>query len=190
MDIVVATNNKNKLREIREILGEKFGRIYSLDDLALKCDVEETEETFEGNALLKAKAVAKLSGMPALSDDSGLCVDALNGAPGVHSARYSGTHGDDEKNIDCLLKNLVGKPSRKASFVSCVALCFPSGEAIVGRGESFGEILFSRDGKSGFGYDPIFFSYELQKSFGKASEEEKNAVSHRAKALKDLLKKL
>lgn len=190
MNIVVASNNKNKLREIREILGDKFENIYSLSDLNVECDAEETAETFEGNALIKAKAVAELAGIPALSDDSGVCVEYLGGAPGVHSARYSGVHGNDEANIDTLLKNLENADNRRASFVSSVVLYYPSGETVTGRGETFGEILFERDGNCGFGYDPIFYSYELQKSFGKATEVEKNSVSHRAKALKDLLSKL
>ena len=190
MNIVVASNNKNKLREIREILGDKFENIYSLSDLNVECDAEETAETFEGNALIKAKAVAELAGIPALSDDSGVCVEYLGGAPGVHSARYSGVHGNDEANIDTLLKNLENADNRRASFVSSVVLYYPSGETVTGRGETFGEILFERDGNCGFGYDPIFYSYELQKSFGKATEAEKNSVSHRAKALKDLLSKL
>ena len=190
MNIVVASNNKNKLREIREILGDKFENIYSLSDLNIECDAEETAETFEGNALIKAKAVAELAKMPALSDDSGVCVEYLGGAPGVHSARYSGVHGNDEANIDTLLKNLENADNRRASFVSSVVLYYPSGETVTGRGETFGEILFERDGNCGFGYDPIFYSYELQKSFGKATEAEKNSVSHRAKALKDLLSKL
>lgn len=190
MNIVVASNNKNKLREIREILGDKFENIYSLFDLNIECDAEETAETFEGNALIKAKAVAELAKMPALSDDSGVCVEYLGGAPGVHSARYSGVHGDDDANIDTLLKNLENADNRRASFVSSVVLYYPDGETVTGRGETFGEILFERDGNGGFGYDPIFYSYELQKSFGKATEAEKNSVSHRAKALKDLLSKL
>ena len=190
MNIVVASNNKNKLREIREILGDKFENIYSLSDLNIECDAEETAETFEGNALIKAKAVAEFAKIPALSDDSGVCVEYLGGAPGVHSARYSGVHGNDEANIDTLLKNLENADNRRASFVSSVVLYYPSGETVTGRGETFGEILFERDGNCGFGYDPIFYSYELQKSFGKATEAEKNSVSHRAKALKDLLSKL
>ncbi len=190
MDIVVASNNNNKIREIREILGEKLGRIYSLKELGIDCDAEETEETFEGNALIKAKAVALLAGLPALSDDSGLCVDALDGAPGVHSARFSGVHGDDEKNIDLLLQKMNGENNRTARFVSAVVLYYPDGKTIVAKGESKGSILSKRCGTGGFGYDPIFYSDELQKSFGMATEAEKNSVSHRSKALKNLLEKL
>lgn len=190
MDIVVASNNAHKINEIRKILGTKFDNIYSLKDLNIECDAEETAETFEGNALIKAEAVAKIANIPALSDDSGLCVDALNGAPGVHSARYSGTHGDDEKNIDTLLKNLDGVENRTARFVSAIVLYYPNGKTVVARGESTGKILYERKGNNGFGYDPVFYSNELQKSFGMATEEEKNSVSHRSKALKALLEKL
>lgn len=190
MDVVVASNNKHKLKEIRSILGDAFDNIYSLSDLGIDCDAEETAETFEGNALIKAKAVVEIAKMPALSDDSGLCVNALNGAPGVHSARYSGEHGNDSKNIDTLLKNLDGATDRTACFVSAVVLCYPDGSYITVRGQSDGRILYEREGTGGFGYDPVFFSNELNKSFGMATEEEKNSVSHRSKALEKLLVEL
>ena len=130
-------------------------------------------------------------GCVALADDSGLCVDALGGAPGVYSARYAGGHGDDAANNALLLKNLAGVPEEKrtAYFESCVALCFPDGRELTASGRTYGRILFFPEGDNGFGYDPLFFSDDLKKSFGTADAEEKNAVSHRARALAALAEK-
>ena len=147
-------------------------------------DVEEDGETFEDNANLKARAACKEMNMPAIADDSGLCVDYLNGEPGVYSARYSGIHGDDEANIDKLLKNLenVPKEKRTARFV-CAACCvFPDGKIITVRGECEGEILTERHGNGGFGYDPIFMANG--KPFGEITSQEKDSMSHRGKALR------
>ncbi len=193
MDIVIASNNKNKLREMRKILASKFDNIYSLEDLGIIIDVEETENTFLGNARLKAEAVCKVANMNALADDSGLLVDALNGEPGVFSARYASVDGKDAKDADNnakLLQNLVGKSNRQARFCSSVVLCKPNGEIISAEGFVEGEILLQPMGESGFGYDPLFFSTELQKSFGEATETEKNSISHRARALALLVEKL
>lgn len=190
MDVIIASNNKHKIIEIKQILGNCFDRIYSLAERGIEIDVEETGSTFRDNAYLKAEAVCKISGLPALADDSGLSVDALDGAPGVFSARYSGLHATDEENNKLLLKRLEGVEERTAKFVSVVALVFPDGRKIDAEGETSGKILTVPDGEGGFGYDPLFFSDELSKSFGRASSEEKNAVSHRSKALKNLVKKL
>lgn len=190
MDIVVASNNKNKIKEIRSILGEYFDNIYSLSDVGLKVDVVEDADTFSGNADIKAIEVAKLSRMISLADDSGLVVEALNGEPGVYSARYAGIHGDDDKNNDLLLKKLNGIKNRNAKFVSAISLCFPDGKIIRGYGEVKGRIYEKAHGEKGFGYDPLFFSFDLNKGFGEATDEEKNSVSHRYRALIDLVKKL
>lgn len=190
MDVIIASNNKHKIIEIKQILGNCFDRIYALAERGIEIDVEETGSTFRDNAYLKAEAVCKISGLPALADDSGLSVNALDGAPGVFSARYSGLHATDEENNKLLLKRLEGIEKRTAKFVSVVALVFPDGRKIDAEGETKGKILTVPDGEGGFGYDPLFFSDELSKSFGRASSEEKNAVSHRSKALKNLVKKL
>lgn len=190
MDVIIASNNKHKIIEIKQILGNYFDRIYSLAERGIEIDVEETGSTFRDNAYLKAEAVCKISGLPALADDSGLSVDALDGAPGVFSARYSGLHATDEENNKLLLKRLEGVEGRTAKFVSVIALVFPDGRKIDAEGETTGKILTVQDGEGGFGYDPLFFSDELSKSFGRATSEEKNAVSHRSKALKNLVKKL
>ena len=188
--LIVATANAGKAREFKKML-PAFD-VCCFADLGVHCDVEETGTTFYENALIKAKAVCQALGAPALADDSGLCVDALDGAPGVYSARYAGGHGDDAANNALLLKNLSGKAEgeRTAYFESCVALCLPDGRSFTASGRTYGKILSVPEGENGFGYDPLFFSDELGKSFGIASAEEKNAVSHRAKALAALSEKI
>lgn len=188
MRIVVASNNKGKLSEIRSILGDKYD-IVSLSDIGLDIDIEETGTTFEANAMLKAKAVFDLSGIATLADDSGLEVEFLGGKPGVYSARYAGDHSD-QANIDKLLNELVGVEDRRARFVSAVVLYSGADNIISVRGVTSGKILTSREGCGGFGYDPIFFSDDLGKSFGLASEDEKNSVSHRGRALSALCDQL
>lgn len=187
--IVAATNNKNKLKEIRALLKGKF-EVLSLADLNIVCDVEETGKTFYENALIKAKAVCELTNLPALSDDSGLCVDALSGAPGIYSARYAGENADDEKNNDKLLKELEGITDRNAKFVSVVLLYCPNGEIVYGEASAPGIILTERKGTGGFGYDPLFYSEEIKKTFAEATPEEKNSIGHRGKALRVFLSKL
>lgn len=179
MKIVVATGNKHKLREIRDIL--KSHEILSAAEAGFSGEVEETGETFLENALLKARAVCKTTGLPALADDSGLCVDALQGAPGVYSARYSG--GGDAENRALLLKNMHGMQDRGAHFCCAVALVFPDGRELTAEGRTYGTILFECRGAGGFGYDSLFLSKDLGVSFAEAGEEEKNAVSHRGRAL-------
>ena len=190
MKVVAATGNEHKLRELREILPD--WEIFSQTEAGFFGEVEETGETFLENALLKARAVCLATGLPALADDSGLCVEALGGAPGVYSARYALKYAPDgwtEGNRAFLLKNLEGVENRKAYFSCCIALCFPDGRELTAEGRSYGSILHENRGTGGFGYDPIFLSDDLGVSFAEASEEAKNSVSHRARAL-EALKKL
>ena len=187
MELVLATNNKHKLIEIKSILGNSFSGILSLSEAGLNVDVEETGTTFAENAYLKASTVCKLSEKPALADDSGLEVTALDGAPGVYSARYAGEDQNDENNIKKLLSVMEGKTDRSASFTTVLCLCYPDGRTIYATGKTFGKILFEKSGDNGFGYDPVFYSDDLKKSFGEATAEEKNAVSHRSRALRSLL---
>ena len=186
--LVVATGNAHKLREIAQIFTEY--EIVSQKQAGFDEDVEETGVTFVENALIKARAASKALGVIALADDSGLCVDALGGAPGVYSARYCGWHGDDKANRDLLLKNLASEKNRCAYFESAIALVYPDGREVVAQGRTHGKILFEEVGENGFGYDCLFFSDDLQKSFAVATAEEKNSVSHRYRALCELKTKL
>ena len=183
--LVVASGNAHKLREIAEIFTDF--EIVSQKSMGFDEDVEETGTTFEENALIKARAAANALNMVALADDSGICVNALDGAPGVYSARYGGEHGNDKKNRDLLLKNLDGATDRTAYFKSAVALVYPNGKEFVAEGKTYGKILTEEVGNGGFGYDCIFESDDLKKSFGVATAEEKNSVSHRFRALNNLL---
>lgn len=189
MKIAIATNNPGKLREIRDILGGFFDEALSLSDLGIDIDIEETGTTLTENALIKARTIRDLTGLPALADDSGLMVDALGGAPGVYSARYAGEEHDDKKNNALLLKNLEGKP-RDAKFCSVIALCYPDGRELTAEGSVRGVILEEERGTGGFGYDPLFFSPELGKTFAEATPEQKNSVSHRSRALRAMLELL
>lgn len=192
MRLVAATNNAHKLKEFREILGGGFD-VVSLKDIGLEIEVEEDADTFYGNALKKACEVARITGLAALSDDSGLIVDALNGAPGVYSARYSGIHATDESNRKKLLyemREVTEADKRGASFHSSVVICFPDGKTVSGEGDTRGTILFDETGDGGFGYDNLFLSEDLGISFGIATPEQKNSVSHRSRALADLREKL
>ena len=188
--IVVASDNKGKLREIAQIF--KGYEILSMREAGFSGEIEETGKTFEENAVLKARAVSEALHCTALGDDSGLCVEALGGAPGVYSARFCGRHGDDYANNALLLEKMRSVPDgeRAAYFESCVAVCTQSGKVITATGRTHGRILKEEQGEGGFGYDPLFYSDELGKSFGLASAEEKNGVSHRAKALAALSQKI
>ena len=157
---------------------------------ALRQRLEETGTTFEENSLLKAKAVMEASGLPAIADDSGLCVDALGGAPGVYSARYGGEGLDDVQRYQLLLENMKGQMPRTARFVSVITCCFPNGDVLSARGECEGSVAFAPMGEGGFGYDPIFFVPGLKKTFSQLTPEEKNAISHRGKALEAFQVKL
>lgn len=187
MKLAIATNNQHKLQEIRAILGDSFEELLSLKDLGIDVDVEETGSTLEENALIKARAILALSGIATLADDTGLMVDALNGAPGVYSARYAGEEHDDAKNRALLLKNLDGVKDRSAHFATVIALCYPDGKTLTASGRVNGEILLSERGTEGFGYDSLFFSTELGKTFAEATQAEKNSVSHRGRALRAML---
>ena len=186
--LIVASKNKGKLAEVSQILNGIFEAV-PMSQLGIDADIDETGVTFEENALIKARYVYNLTGLAALSDDSGLAVDALGGAPGVYSARYAGSHGFDEDNNKLLLKNMTGISNRTARFISAVALVCNSG-AWVATGKVEGSILYAPEGSGGFGYDSLFYSEELKKSFGMATPEEKNSVSHRSRALHNLVSEL
>lgn len=187
--LIVATGNRGKAREFKEML--PMFDVVCLKDVGAACDVEETGETFYENALIKARAAAELFPEDyVLADDSGLEVDALGGAPGVHTARYAGENATDAENIAKLLAALEGKKERSARFVCQLVLLSPDGRIMTARGESEGEILPAVRGKGGFGYDPVFFSRDLQKGFGECTAEEKNSVSHRGRALEKLRREL
>ena len=182
MKLVLASKNQKKLTEMSEILSQLGVEVCLQSEVGVDVEVEETGTTFEENSLLKAKAVMEASGLPAIADDSGLCVDALGGAPGVWSARYGGPGLDDVGRYRLLLENMKGQP-RAAKFVSVITCCFPNGDVLTARGECPGTIAFAPMGEGGFGYDPVFFVPGLKKTFAQLTPEEKNAISHRGKAL-------
>lgn len=185
MDFLIATHNMKKQAELERILKPLGINVLTADMAGVNLtDVEETGKTFEENAFLKAASGCKESGMVCVADDSGLSVDALDGAPGVYSARYAGDHGNDEKNIEKLLDELKDVPQEKrgAKFVSAVCCCFPDGRSFTVRGECHGVIAFEKHGNGGFGYDPVFIVGD--KTFGELSAEEKDKLSHRGNALR------
>ena len=190
MDTIVASSkNKHKIEEI-EAITKKFGmQVISRDEAGVPpIEVIEDGETFEENSLKKAKEILALCGRITIADDSGLMVDYLGGAPGVYSARFAGEEGNDEKNNEKLLHLLEGLPAqeRAAKFVSVITMAFPDGEVLVARGECHGRIIQEPTGENGFGYDPLFVPDGYQKTFAQLSPEEKNEISHRAVALKEL----
>ncbi len=190
MKLLVATNNQGKLKEFNKILGELGVECVSLRDLGITADVEETGTTFLENALLKAKEIYKLAKIPTISDDSGLMVDALGGEPGVYSARYAGEPSDDQKNMDKLLANLKEEPNRTARFKSVIAAVFSEDDIIVSEGECEGVIIDEKRGDNGFGYDPIFYVESLGKTFSEMTDAEKNSLSHRGNAIRNLKEQL
>ena len=205
MKICAATGNPGKLRELRRILEAQGHQVLSQKELGLDLDPEETGSTFAENAAIKAAAFAAASRLPTVADDSGLCVDALDGAPGVYSARYCGRHGDDEANNDKLLRVMQDLPAEKrgARFVSAVCLMMPDGRALTCMGECPGHVAFARQpGDYGFGYDPLFIPDERgvpgggkrpnteHDSYAQLTPEEKDAISHRGRALEELEKRL
>ena len=190
MKLVLASKNAHKLVEMRDILSQLGVEVVLESEVGVDVDVEETGATFEENAFLKARAVMEASGLPAIADDSGLCVDALNGAPGVYSARYGGEGLDDAGRYRMLLANMPRGAARTAKFVSVITCCFPGGDVLTARGECPGTIAYAAMGEGGFGYDPVFFVPELKKTFAQMTAEEKNAVSHRGKALEAFKVKL
>lgn len=191
MDFLIATHNMKKRDELQRILSPLGIRVLTADEAGVDLtDVEETGTTFEENALLKARSGAKEGNMPCIADDSGLCVDALDGAPGVYSARFAGEHGNDSKNNAKLLDLLKDAPkeARTARFVSAVACVFPDGRELTVRGTCEGVIGYEQKGQNGFGYDPLF--YVGERTFAEFSPAEKDAVSHRGNALRALVKEL
>ena len=190
MKLVLASKNAHKLVEMRDILSQLGVEVVLESEVGVDVDVEETGATFEENAYLKAHAVMEASGLPAIADDSGLCVDALNGAPGVYSARYGGPGLDDAGRYKLLLENMRGQLDRRCRFVSAICCCFPNGDKVEARGECTGTLAYAPKGADGFGYDPIFFVPGLKKTFAELSPEEKNAISHRGNALKAFREKL
>ena len=159
-------------------------------DLGITVDVEETGATFAENAMLKAKTICAAAGLPAIADDSGLCVDALNGGPGVYSARYGGEGLDDKGRYTLLLNSMRGQATRAAHFTCSIACAFPNGDTLTAEGQVQGTIAFAPMGEGGFGYDPVFFYPPLAKTFGQLTAEEKSAISHRGQALKEFSAKL
>ena len=186
MKFVLATQNPKKLKEMDMILKTLGVEVVSEAELGLTLEVEETGETFEANARLKAKAVMEATGLPAIAGDSGLCVDALGGAPGVYSARYGGEGLDDAGRYQLLLNALRGQTNRAAHFHTTIVCAFPNGDELVVDGDCAGTIAFVPMGEGGFGYDPVFFVPELRKTFSQLTAEEKAAISHRGKALREL----
>ncbi len=181
--IVLATGNKNKVREFRELLRDSDIEIKSLDDYGPMPEPVEDGATFDDNAYKKAHHYARVLGLPCLADDSGLVVDALDGRPGVHSARYAGEDASDWDNCEKLLAEMKDKSDRSAHFECVLSLATPGGPALTWEGRCDGEITTERRGESGFGYDPVFLSKDLGRTFAEASMEEKNKVSHRGRAL-------
>lgn len=195
MDLIVASNNKNKIKEIKQILSERFDNILSQSEAGIDIEVVEDGNTFLENAQKKSHAIYEIlsregrAETAVIADDSGLMVDALGGAPGIYSARYAGEPCDDKKNNALLLEKLKNETSRSAKYVCAVSLVTKDGE-LSGYGEIAGEILHEGRGDGGFGYDPIVFIHTLGKTFAQSLPEEKNKVSHRYKALIDLAEKL
>lgn len=186
MDVVVATRNKKKIEEIKRILEGTALSILTLDNFPECQEVEEDGSTFEANAIKKAISASKCTEKPALSDDSGLEVYALGGAPGVLSSKYAGKDADDKKNIEKLLHEMRSFTNRKARFVCCIALAFPDGRVKTFHGYTRGRIGTEPKGSNGFGYDPVFYPEGHNKTFAEMNDKEKDALSHRGKALRKL----
>lgn len=184
MKFLIATKNKHKIAEFSAIFSALSLELISEKDLDKPLtEAEENGDTFEENALIKARTAAAETGLPTIADDSGLCVDALGGEPGIYSARYAGKHGDDKANNRLLLEKLQNEQNRRAQFVCSIACVFPDGREFTVRGVCEGNIDTCERGNGGFGYDPLFIS-DAKGSFGLISAEEKNSVSHRANAIK------
>ena len=185
--LVLASGNKHKIREISEMLPEF--NVVGYKDFGLDFEIEEDGKTFYEDALIKAKTVSEKLNLPALADDSGICVDALNGEPGIYSARYAGD-GNDDHNNQLLLEKMKGVKNRKAKFVCCMVFYKPNGEILTATGETHGSIMHSVQGEHGFGYDPLFFSDDLGECLGIATPEKKNTISHRFRAIQALRNEL
>lgn len=193
MKLILATNNEHKVREFKEILGNHFEEMVTLKEANITHETVEDGLTFKENALKKAREITELTGLPALADDSGLCVLALNGAPGVMSARYASSdenNATDQANRDLLLKNMKGITDRRAYFACAIALTMPDGTSYETEGRFWGEIGFEEIGENGFGYDSLFFVPEYNMTSAQMSPEQKNSMSHRGIALRELEKLL
>ena len=191
MKLILASNNANKLKEFRSLVADLDIELLSQKEAGCDFEVEETGTTFEENAYLKASAVTEATGIAAVADDSGLCVDALGGEPGIYSARYGLGHtASDEERYRYLLQKMEGVEDSSARFVCCICCTFPDGSVIRSRGECEGEILLAPKGQNGFGYDPVFHPLCLDKSMAELNPEEKNAISHRGKALRAFIEEL
>lgn len=191
MKFVLASNNKNKLREMGQLLSEMDIELISQREAGCDFEVDETGSTFEENAYLKAIAVTRATGLPAVADDSGLMVNALDGAPGIYSARYTGSHADtDEARMAFLLEKMEGIEDRSAKFVSAICCIFPNGDIIRTRGECPGSILSAPRGTHGFGYDPVFLPEGFALSMAEISDVEKNAISHRGSSMRKFMEEL
>lgn len=184
--VVLATRNAGKMRELQQLLQDFPIELKNLNDFGPIPEVEEDGETFDDNAYKKAAFTAKVLGLPAIADDSGLVVEALGGAPGVKSARYAGENATDKENIAKLLKEMAGKDNRRAAFECVISIAVPSGPALTYEGRCEGEITSEPKGGSGFGYDPVFYCPEYGKTFAELNSQEKNRVSHRGKALREV----
>ena len=182
--IIFATGNADKMKEIRKILADLDAEVVSMKEAGIQADIVEDGKTFEENAIIKAKSAAEFTGLPALADDSGLCVDALDGAPGIYSARYC--EGTDEDRNAFLLKNMQDKENRACRFVCAIACVLADGETLTVRGECEGTLLRENHGAGGFGYDPLFYVEKYGCTFGELPAEVKNTISHRANALNKL----
>lgn len=193
MKLIIASNNAHKVQEIKQILAGKFEEMLSLREAGVTHETIEDGSTFAENALKKAREIAELTGCAAIADDSGLCVKALDGAPGIFSARYAGEcteHTTDEANNLLLLKNLKGKTDRSAYFICTVALVYPDGREVLAEGYMHGSIIDTPRGASGFGYDPLFLPEGESRTAAELSDSEKNAISHRGRAFAALLNKI
>jgi XTP/dITP diphosphohydrolase len=185
--LLAATGNEHKLRELQEMFRDYY-TLAPMSAAGFFGPIDENASTFAGNAAIKAEAVCEATGIPAIADDSGLCVEALDGEPGVLSARYAGGHGDDEANNDLLLSRMEGKEDRKARFVCALALKFPGKEPYIAEGSCPGVILHRRQGTGGFGYDPLFLYEPMGKTYAEMNDKEKNEISHRARAAEEMRK--
>ncbi|MBQ1372319.1 MAG: XTP/dITP diphosphatase [Oscillospiraceae bacterium] len=193
MRVVLASQNRHKLEEIQNILSKFDMELVLQSDLGVRVDVEETGSSFEENSALKARSVVEATGLPAIADDSGLCVDALDGAPGIYSARYGAPHCvDDRDRLEFLLKNMrtIRSEERTARFVCVITLAYPDGRTLTARGSCEGLITLEPQGTAGFGYDPVFFVPSYGCTFAQMGQQEKNAISHRANALNRLCQML
>ena len=188
MKLIIASNNKHKISEIKKILGGKFEEILSIKEAGIVHETIEDGDTFMANAEKKAKEIAEISGCAALADDSGICCDALGGAPGIYSARFSG--GTDQDNNALLLEKLEHESNRNAHYTCAMALCYPDGKTVRAEGYMYGTITEHRRGEGGFGYDPLFVPTGEDRTVAEMTDEEKNAISHRGNALALLLTKL